>query len=208
MAKTAARATGLPRWLALTIVVGASLAGGLAAGYFAVRHARSYARMGHTPEQITAAQASTLPLDGGPRWVRLSDKLQVDCEQALQQTENGNVEFTEYLAQDEAGKHSFFLQYKGDTDCNSAYARPLEGLLAAPPLYWWSKNNMPAPKFEPVELQVGYEPSAELYEGLWASLASLMLLGLGGVIFVKSEAAKAEATRQAMYGGIPVPKSL
>ena len=163
MANHALRVLGMPRGLALLILAGGFLAGGISAGYSGVRHVRSYLRMGNAPEQVTAVQAGAIPLDAGPRWVDLNGKLQLDCEQALQQTSNGSVVFTEYMAQDEAGQHSFFLQYKGDTDCHAAYARPLEGLLKEPPMYWGTKNNMPAPKFQAVELQVGYKPVAELY---------------------------------------------
>jgi hypothetical protein len=208
MANNPQRVLGMPRGLALFIFAGGFLAGGIAAGYYGVRHVRSYLRMGNAPEQVTAVEAGAIPLDAGPRWVHLNNKLQLDCEQALQQTSNGSVEFTEYLAQDEAGQHSFFVRYKGDTDCNAAYARPLQGLLNEPPMYWWTKNNMPAPKFQSVELQVGYEPVSELYESIWAFLAAAMMLGLVVFGFVKDQQVKTQAARRAMYGGIPVPKSL
>jgi hypothetical protein len=198
----------IPKSLALAIIVGGFLVGGLTTGYFAVRNFRSYQRMGSAPEQVSPAQASAVPLTDGPHWVRLQEKLHLDCDQALQQTSNGSVEFTEYLAQDEAGQHSFFLQYKGDTDCNAANARPFEGLLAEPPMYWWTKNNMPAPKFQPVELRVGYEPVSELYESIWGFLATLMLLGISGACLVSSQRQKTKDAHQAMYGGIPVPKGL
>jgi hypothetical protein len=202
------RVTGIPRGVTLVVFIGVFVAAGLAAGYFGVRHARSYLRMGQAPEQITAAQAFDLPLEGAPRWVHLRENLQLNCEQALQQTSSGSVEFTEYLAQDDSGQHVFLVQYKGDTDCNTANARPFEGLLGVPPMYWWTKNNMPAPKSEPVELQVGYKPVEELYESVWAFLGALMMLGLAVAVIVQDRKMKASAAHRATYGGIPVPKSL
>jgi hypothetical protein len=201
------RLTGTSQRIVLFIVVGGFLIGGLAAGYFGIRHLRSYLQMGKEPEQITAAQAFEIPLDSGSHWVRLSEKLQLNCEQALQEISSETVEFTEYLAQDN-GQHTFFLQYKGDTDCKAASERPLEGLLAAPPIYWWTKNKMPVPNPQSVELKVGYAPTEELHESIGAFLAALVMLGLVAAATARISKMKAEAAHRALYGGIAVPRSL
>lgn len=202
------RLTGIPLRIASFILLGGFITGGLVVGYFGARHLRSYLRMGKGPEQITAAQAFQIPLDSGPHWVRLGETLHLNCEHALQQISSGSVEFTEYLAQDDIGQHAFLLQYKGNTDCNAAYARPLEGLLAVPPMYWWKRNNMPVPNSQPVELQVGYAPIEELYESIWGLLAALIMLGLVALAIARIWKMKAEAAQRALSGGTAVPRSL
>jgi hypothetical protein len=165
------------RIILVTLCVG----GGVAAGYYAMSHARSYARMGNQPEEITAAQAFDVPLDAGPRWVRLKEPLKVNCDHALQELTNGVVDFTEYLGYDATGKYAFLIQYKGDTNCAGTQAVPWEGLLKSPPMYWWTINHMPDPNSEPVELKLQANPTEELKEAIGAFVALVMLIGSAAV---------------------------
>jgi hypothetical protein len=183
------------------------LIGGLVCGYYATFHIRSYVRMGNAPEQLTATELLQIPLDAGAHWVLLKDDLLLDCQNALQQLSNGSVEFTEYMGHDEAG-HTFFLQYKGDPDCKSASSRPLEGLLKESPIYWWTKNNMPAPSSQSVEIRVGYLPTEELWEGLAAAVVAIFLLGLFGLLVFKRPKPKAAAGTPGVYHGVAIPKGL
>lgn len=205
MPSNSTRSVGKQNGLVIFLVVAGALVGGLVVAYLGGLHLRSYIRMGNTPEQVTAAQALQIPVDAGVHWVHLQDKLQLDCQNALQQLSNDKVEFTEYTGHDEAG-HTFFLQYKGDADCNTASARPLEGLLADPPIYWWTKNNMPAPSSQSVEIRVGYLPTEELLQGLAAVGVAVFLLGLSGWLFIKGR--KMKAAKPAVYQGVAIPKGL
>lgn len=153
-------------------------AAALAFGYYGVRHARSYARMGQQPEEISAAQAFDVPLNSGPRWVRLNEPLQLDCTHGLQQIKNGNVEFTEYLGYDETGKHAFLLQFKGDAGCARTPSILDAGLLRTPPMYWWTINNMPVPTSDPVELKIGADPAEERNDAIYSFLLLLMMIGM------------------------------
>lgn len=159
-----------PQKLLITRVLMVSLcvAGALASGFYGQRHARSYMRMGKQPEEITAAQAFDVPLDGGPRWVRLKEPLTVNCDRGLQQIKGSNVEFTEYLAYDATGKYAFLVQYKGDSGCAGTASIQGEGLLKSPPMYWWTMNNMPAPNSDPVELKLDAQPKDEFWEAVYA----------------------------------------
>jgi hypothetical protein len=169
--------------------------GGLAARYYGLRHAQSYARMAKQPEEITAAQAFAVPLDQGPRWVRLKEPLQVNCDHALQELTNGVVDFTEYLGYDATGKYAFLIRYKGDTDCGGTQAVQWEGLLKSPPMYWWTTNKMPYPASEPVELQLQAKPTEELKEAVSAFVIVPMAIGLVAV-FARARPLKPKSPQQ------------
>ncbi len=147
-------------------------------GYYGLRHARTYASMGQQPEEITAAQAFDVPLNSGPRWVRLNEPLKLDCDHGLQQLKDSNVEFTEFLAYDETGKYAFLLRYKGDAGCARTPSVPGKALLNAPPMYWWTMNNMPSPNSDPVELKVDADPSEERNEAMSCFALLLMMIGM------------------------------
>ena len=170
-----------PVIVALLMIGGAAIGGFVAAGS-ALRNYGQYQHMAKGPEQIAVADAfGAEPL---PRWVHLNGALELDCTAGgLQQTTNGTVDFTMYLAQDADKRHAFLLQFKGDVDCGTASARPLEGLLVEPSMYWWTKNNMPAPSAPVVELDVGYDPSTRLHDAIWAALVAVMLLACSGVFW-------------------------
>ena len=180
----------------LVTLITLCIGGALIAGYYGLRHARSYARMGTQPEEITAAQVHDVPLDRGPRWVRLKETLKVDCDHALQQSSNGSVNFTEYLAYDMTGKHAFLVRYKGDTDCAGTQAAQLEGLLKSPPMYWWTVNNMPYPTSEPVELELQLTPAEELKEAIAAFATMLLLFGVAAVFFRTHKTTKKSPEQQ------------
>jgi len=157
-------------------------------GYYGLRHTRSYARMGQQPEEITAAQAFDVPLDAGPRWVRLKEPLKVDCDHGLQQIKGGNVEFTEYLAYDATGKYAFLLQSKGDADCAATPSVPGEGLLKAPPMYWWTINNMTVPTSDPVELKLDAKPAEERKDAMYSFLLLLLMVGMIALLSLPQKA--------------------
>jgi hypothetical protein len=204
MPSDSTRAGGKQQKIAAFVLIAGALIGGLVCGYYATLHLRSYLRMGNAPEDLAVAEVLQIPVDAGARWVHLKDPLELDCDNALQQLSNGNVEFTEYLGYDEGG-HSFFLQYKGDADCKTASSRPIEGLLKESPIYWWTKNNMPAPDSKSVEIRVGYSPREELWDGLAGAGVAIFLLGLFGWSIVKRPKQKAVP---GAYHGVAIPKGL
>lgn len=207
MSSTSTRSGGKQQPVVLFLVIAGVLAGGLVTAYYATLNLRSYVRMGNAPEQLTATQALQIPPGSGTRWVQLQEKLKLDCQDALQQLSNGTVEFTEYTGHDEAGR-IFFLQYKGDVDCNTASSRQLQGLLGEAPIYWWTKNNMPVPSSPSVEIKVGYMPSEELWEGLAGAVVAIFLLGLFGWFLFKGSKKKSAAAKPAVYQGVAIPKGL
>lgn len=136
--------------------------------------------LGDAPIDVTAEQTVAL-VAGGTRWVRLSDALEPDCRQALEEKVNGVVVGTGVLASDHAGQRWFYLTMKGQAACGAAAAPGLQGILKAadPALPDWLRDKgieVPRGSFPLMELSTGEDPSS--VRVLVMSFAAVGALGI------------------------------
>ena len=148
-----------------------------------VKDVRDYRRAGTAPRDTTLAEAREVSR-ADPfvrRWVRLTEPLELDCGQALQETEDGKLKATVVLAFDGSKTQPFLLDYERDQpNCEELRALPLEGILDEPLTKFWTVHGMTLPSTSNpvITLRVGAHPSGLKTEAELLTVVALISLWL------------------------------
>jgi hypothetical protein len=111
------------------------------AGGDALKDYRDYRQAGSSPIPMSISEATGV-YAATPfirKWVSLTEPLELDCAQALEQTDDGKVTSTVILAFDHEKQHAFLLDYEEEfKGCDDASIRPLIGMLDEPLTKFWT----------------------------------------------------------------------
>jgi hypothetical protein len=148
-----------------------------------VKDVSDYRRAGTTSSDMTLAEAreASTAHPFVRRWVRLKEPLELDCGQALQETEDGKLKATVVLAFDESKTQPFLLDYERDQPtCEELKALPLEGILDEPLTKFWTVHGMTLPSTSNpvITLRVGARPSGLKTEAELLTVVALISLWL------------------------------
>jgi hypothetical protein len=148
-----------------------------------VTDVRDYRRAGTVPSDTTLTEAREVSR-AHPfvrRWVRLTEPLELDCGQALQETEDGKLKAIVVLAFDGSKTQPFLLDYERDQpNCEELKALPLEGILDEPLTKFWTVHGMTLPSTSNpvITLRVGAHPSGLKTEAELLTAVALISLWL------------------------------
>ena len=170
------------QWNARTYRTAICIIGIVLAGGNALKDYRDYKNAGSTPQEMTIAQAAAASSAPGfsRRYVRLNEKLTLECSQTVQDTQDNAVTSTLYLAFDEGKQHAFLLHYQGAVDCGDAQAQGLDGLLVPASTKFWTVHGktVPATPNPLMELRVHSDPE-DLLQGAKVSLGVCVVAFIG-----------------------------
>ncbi len=148
---------------------------------FLVRDLRAYREVGAQPSDLNVAQVEQIAAskDFSARWIRLTDSLQLKCEQSMGWEEDNKTTIV-VLAFDQLQQQPFWLEYKSNHNCEDLKSLPLQGLLVRPEKFWIKQGMVqPASAHPLMELKVGETP-ADLRKNIctWtgADLLAIVLL--------------------------------
>lgn len=80
-----------------------------------------YSLQEKSPRVVTASQAAALLAESNKHWVRLSG-LQLDCAKAIEETKDGKVERTFYIATEETKQNVFIVENNGTCNADPSFA--------------------------------------------------------------------------------------
>lgn len=148
-----------------------------------VKDVRDYRRAGSKPGEMTVAQAreASAATPFVRRWIRITEPLQIDCKQALQQSENDKVTAIVILAFDQSRQQPFLLDYPRDAEnCQQLRDIPMEGMLIQPEVKYWTTQGMKVPttQYPMMGLRVGQTPKTLLNEAEVLSGVAAIMIGL------------------------------
>jgi hypothetical protein len=128
---------------------------------FLFKGLRDYRLADSQPIEMTIAQVTEAAVREPfvPRWIRITEPLQIDCLQSRQWTEDGKTS-TVVLAFDAAKQQAFWLEYRGSIDCRELRNTAFEGMLVVPEKFWKKQGMVqPSSSYHLVELSIGETPS-------------------------------------------------
>lgn len=148
----------------------------------ALKDYRDYRQAGPSPIPISITEASAV-YAATPfvrKWVSLTEPLELDCAQALEQTDDGKVTATVILAFDAEKQHAFLLDYEEKfSNCEEARGRSLVGMLDAPLTKYWTTNGKTVPSTPNpfMHLRVGWNPE-KLLQGAQVEGSVALILAI------------------------------